>query len=191
MQILASQKEFHKSKSVARAMPGRWLGEAFFNRADGFFPIKAASEIRPEQSVAAGKDDKPQLEVRQLFHQIDAIAVGTVVERRRKKRGLREPDGAFARGRNFKLIRHRRCDIFVGFQVHVITLPDRRYFFDDRPGVSGSFVLRFDTDQKRAGKIIAGFGIKPSVIVPIWLKGDSPETKVGYARAGPGRSRRW
>ena len=61
-----------------------------------FFHAKRSVECVAFEIVSAGETEEGGVHVAQHLHQVDAIAVGTVIESRREKGDEVEPEGSFA-----------------------------------------------------------------------------------------------
>jgi len=92
----------HHSRNSSNPMPSEdgsamgWMGGPVHQRTDVFFHSKRSEMWSPQDNCRPASAETLDAS-RQLLHDVDAVAVGTVMIGRRKKRNQAEPDRCRAR----------------------------------------------------------------------------------------------
>jgi hypothetical protein len=98
------------------------MGRTVDERADGLLPFKVFVQVVALQIVAAGEAEEGWVHGGELFHQVDALAVGFAFVGRREERYEREPGGSGMLYQKFQMV-VGRGDECAGFESEVVLLP--------------------------------------------------------------------
>src|SRR6202041_4065236 len=94
LQVLTPLHELQQAHSVGGAIaPRTRVRGAVHKRPDRLLPLVALRNVITLEVVAARQAQKLRMHRGKLFHNVDAVAVGPVMIRRRKERNEIEPNG--------------------------------------------------------------------------------------------------
>ena len=95
VEVFAPLEEFEQAHAVGGAVaPGAEVRGAVNARADGVLPFETLADGVAFEVVASGEAQEGGVHGGELFHDVDAVAVGAVVKGGREERDEAEPEGS-------------------------------------------------------------------------------------------------
>ena len=188
LEVFAPVEEFEQPEAIAGAVaPATGVAGAPGERADGLLPIETGFEGVAFDVIAAGKTEEGWLHAGQHLHDVNTIAVGPVVKRRRKEGDQIEPHRA-------RLVDGEDEPRFGGgrdaacFQCDGVQLPPGAEARNFDLGERGRAVVAFDGNLDWAFETRGGARVKRGAIFRMRLDRDAPITVVRNARPARLRS---